>query len=150
MVNNEFHIIGIATSNYEDISNGTFVSHLLKVEVEKFGSKTGKSFELEVQVYGTNRAVNTKIEVLGRMLAINGYLDSYRSKDGNAKLKIVAQNVMLIDKSQTETKRVTGQAGTATVPQIVEEFDEPSQPKYEPYGEDSSDGISLPEDDLPF
>ena len=144
MVNNEFHIIGIATSNYQDISNGTFVSHLFKIEVEKFGSKAGKTFELEAQVYGTNKAVDTKKEILGRTIALNGYLDSYTTKEGSTIVKMVAQNVMVLDKPVAETKRVKA---TAVEPEVVPSVDDEDD---DIQSEDSLDGISIPDDDLPF
>lgn len=137
MVNNEFHVIGVATSNYQDISNGTYISHLLKVEVEKFGSKAGKSFELEIQIYGTNKSINTKQEVLGKQVAINGYLDSYLTKEGSRITKMVAQNVFVFGKHSDKGAEVVA--------------------KSEDHGFDNTgeapqpfDAADIPDDDLPF
>ena len=36
MVNNEFHLIGIAVSNYVSVGNDKFKVHSFRIEVEKF------------------------------------------------------------------------------------------------------------------
>ena len=105
MINNEFHIIGVATSNYQDIGNQRFSSYLLRVEVEKFNSKFGgKPFELEVQVYGTNKAVKTDEYVLGKLVAVNGYLDTYETEKGTLVVKCVAQNVYVLEQHERVVK----------------------------------------------
>lgn len=138
MVNNEFHIIGVATSNYQNIGNKDYKSYLLKVEVEKFGSKVGNSFEVEVQIYGTNKSVNVKEETLGRQVAVNGYVDSYLTKEGNRITKLVAQNVYVL--------------GVAEVGDVVEESDcaMPAREQDIQPSPSDLDGISIPDDDLPF
>lgn len=103
MINNEFHLIGTAISNYNDISNGKYVSHLLRLEIEKFGSKAGNSFEIEVQIYGTNKAVDTSIDILGEQVAVNGYVDSFATKEGTIITKLVAQNVYVLSKNKNNT-----------------------------------------------
>ena len=137
MVNNEFHVIGVATSNYQDISNGTYISHLLKVEVEKFGSKAGKSFELEIQIYGTNKSINTKQEVLGKQVAINGYLDSYLTKEGSRITKMVAQNVFVFGKTSDKGAEVVAKSDDHG-------FDNKGEAP-QPF-----DAAEIPDDDLPF
>ena len=105
MINNEFHVIGIATSNYQDIGNSRFSSFLLRIEVEKFNSKFGgKPFELEVQVYGTNKAVKTDVDVLGKLVAVNGYLDTYETEKGTLVIKCVAQNVYVLENNARKIK----------------------------------------------
>ena len=49
MLNNEFRIIGTALSDFEDISNKQYKSYLLRVEVEKNGSKIRENSTIEVQ-----------------------------------------------------------------------------------------------------
>ena len=142
MVNNEFHLIGIATTNFQEVGNGKFKSYLLRVEVEKMGSKKGQNFELEVQVYGTNSAVNKTQSVVGCQVAINGYIDSYVNKDNQMVSKIVAQNVMVLD-----AKPKFAEPEQAAEPELAsgvwEEIAEESEKLDEP-NEMSS------EDDLPF
>ena len=98
MVNNEFHIIGTALTNFEALHEGTYSSYLLRVEVEKMGSKKGNNFELTVQVYATNNAVDVKKSVVGQLIAVNGFLDSYVTEKGALLLKAVAQNVVVLSK----------------------------------------------------
>lgn len=144
MVNNEFHIIGIATSNYVNIGNDRFVSHLLRVEVEKFKTKgVAKSFELEIQVYGTNSAVDTSAEIIGHQVAINGYVDSYRTKDDTLIIKLVGQNVYVLD---SVAKPVIGNVAEAKNPSIVANAD-----KLVGLDESVANYIgSSGDDDLPF
>lgn len=93
MINNEFIVIGICTSNYQYIGNGKWKSYMLRIEVEKFSSKQGNSFEIEVQIYANNTAVDTSMEMIGRQVAVNGYLDSYETNEGKIFNKLVAQRV---------------------------------------------------------
>ena len=65
MINNEFHLIGVATSNYLDTSNGgNFHKYLFSVEVEVLGSKVGKTNRVDIEVYGTNRAVEISKNIM--------------------------------------------------------------------------------------
>ncbi len=98
MVNNEFHIIGTALTNFESISNDNYSSYLLRVEVEKMGSKIGNNFELVVQIYAANRAVDTNANVLGNLVAVNGYLDTFTTEKGSLLIKAIAQNVIVLNK----------------------------------------------------
>lgn len=93
MINNEFIVIGICTSNYQFIGNGRYKSYILRIEIEKFASKQGNTFELEVQIYSNNNAVDTSMEMIGRQVAVNGYLDSYETNEGKIINKLVAQRV---------------------------------------------------------
>jgi len=142
MVNNEFHIIGIATSNYEDVSTKTsnFKKWRFSVEIEKRGSKDGNTMFLNIDVYGTNRAINTNEEIIGRKIAVSGYLDSWLAKGADEPtMKVVAQSVMLLEEKK--------QDNMVTAP--VEE----EQPKTEIediVDEEVNDSLAVPDDDLPF
>lgn len=126
MVNNEFHLIGIATSNFNDIGNGKYKSYMLRLEIEKFGSKQGNSFEIEVQIYATNKAVDTNVEILGKSVAVNGYVDSFTTREGSVITKLVAQNVFVIDKKDTQDACVAGDHQEAkTEENVVDEDDLP-------------------------
>lgn len=150
MVNNEFHIIGIATSNFQQVGNGKFKSYLLRVELEKVGAKQGQTFELEVQVYGTNRSINTDKYVLGCQVAINGYIDSFVNKDNILVIKVVAQNLMVLDKKPSFAE----QEQSNEPPQEVDDsiWDDLAQNPAEPeeHFVDNSPFADLPDDDLPF
>ena len=111
MVNNEFHLIGIAVSNYVSVGNDKFKVHSFRIEVEKFGAKYGTAFEIEVVVYGTNRAIDTTREILGRQIAVNGYVDTFVTKEENhIFLKLVAQNILVIESK--ERKRFINPSAT--------------------------------------
>lgn len=98
MINNEFHLIGVAISNFEFIGNDSFKVHSFRIEIEKFGAKAGSTFEIEVIVYGTNRAIDVNQDILGRQVVVNGYLDTYITKEEKRLIpKIIAQNLLVIE-----------------------------------------------------
>ena len=134
MINNEFLLIGICTTNFQYIGNGKWKSYLLKLEVEKFASKKGNAFEVEVQVYGNNNAVDTKLEMLGKQVAVNGYIDSFQTNEGHVMVKLVAQRIYPLGEQQI---KISNDVDTGT----GEELDQEQLP----------DGnVELSEDDLPF
>ena len=51
MVNNEFHLIGIAVSNYVSVGNDKFKVHSFRIEVEKFGAKYIKTLNNKEKLY---------------------------------------------------------------------------------------------------
>ena len=147
MINNEFHLIGIATSNYQNIGNKRFKSCLLRVEVEKFGSKSGQSFELEVQIYGTNDAIDTDADILGEQIAINGYVDFYTTKEGATIVKLVAQRIYVLGHQKRKinpTPKSVEPVDTPTEEEEEETFDEIVDKLNE------SSGDTKFSDDLPF
>lgn len=155
MINNEFHCIGIATSNYTDIGNNRYKSYLLRVEIEKFGSKNGKNFEIEVQIYGTNEKVDTRVEVLGQQIAVNGYIDTYQTKEGTIIVKLVAQNVYVLG-NKVKRQEIKAVAADTTKKEL-RDFDsmldeiEKSQQNAEPDDDPELDEVSDDDDDeLPF
>lgn len=123
MINNEFHLIGVATSNYLDTSNGgNFHKYLFSVEVEVLGSKVGKTNRVDIEVYGTNRAVEISKNIMGKQVAVNGYIDSYYSeKTDKTFIKLVAQNVMVLDRSITTN--VVASTNTNVEPPLPKEAD---------------------------
>jgi hypothetical protein len=148
MVNNEFHLIGIATSNFQQVGTGNFKSYLLRLELEKVGSKKGQTFELEVQVYGTNRSIDVNKYVLGFQVAINGYIDSFVNKDNILVTKVVAQNLMVLDKKTSFAEQEQSQEPTQEVDTSV--WDELVKSSVEPEERNNSPVADLPDDDLPF
>lgn len=104
MINNEFNVIGIATSEYE---RDNWDNCTLKVEVEKMGSKEGNVFEVEVKVYGNNRMVDTQRLIMGEQVAVNGYIDYFVSKKGVPILRLVAQRVYVLGEQK---RRQLGQS----------------------------------------
>ena len=130
MVNNEFNLIGICTSNYQYIGNGKWKSYLLRIEIEKFSSKQGNSFEIEVQIYANNKVVDTSMEMLGRQVAINGYVDSYETNEGKIVVKLIAQRVYpLGDQKATFSEEVetNPDVETSEFPR-AEDFDDDDMP----------------------
>lgn len=107
MINNEFNIIGIATSEYE---RDNWDNCTLKVEVEKMGSKEGNVFEVEVKIYGNNRMVDTQRLIAGEQVAVNGYIDYFLSKKGVPIVRLVAQRVYVLGEQK---RRQLGQSAQA-------------------------------------
>ena len=131
MINNEFLLIGICTTNFQNIGNGKWKSYILRLEIEKFGSSKGNSFEIEVQVYGNNKAVDTKRELLGTQVAVNGYIDNYITNEGHVITKLVAQRIYPLGEQiaiARDAETVSGDVENAEIP----------------------DDIEITEDDLPF
>jgi len=120
MINNEFHIIGLCISDFEILSSKKFSYYSLRIEVEKYH---GSTFELEVVVYSSNKIVDVKKPMLGKQVAVNGYVDALKLDDGALKLKLVVQNIMELsrgNKISDETK-----AEVKTSPEIVDDDDLP-------------------------
>ena len=101
MINNNFSLIGYATSDFTNIGYKDLDIYSFSIEIEKLGSKVGNNFELEIQVYSTNNRINTSMKILGHQVCVNGYVDSYR-KDGNLYPKLVAQNVIILDRNPSK------------------------------------------------
>ena len=154
MINNEFHCIGIATSNYTDIGNNRYKSYLLRVEIEKFGSKNGKNFEIEVQIYGTNEKVDTRVEVLGQQIAVNGYIDTYQTKEGPIIVKLVAQNVYVLGNNvkRQEIKAFATDTNTKELDydKILNEIDKAEQNAESDDDQQNDEVSDDDDDDLPF
>lgn len=154
MINNEFHCIGIATSNYTDIGNNRYKSYLLRVEIEKFGSKNGKNFEIEVQIYGTNEKVDTRVEVLGQQIAVNGYIDTYQTKEGTIIVKLVAQNVYVLGNNvkRQEIKAFATDTNTKELDyeKILNEIDKAEQNAESDDDQQNDEVSDGDDDDLPF
>lgn len=133
MVNNEFHLIGTAVSNFVDISNGgAFAKYRLSVEVEVLGSKIGRANRVDIEVYGTNRAISITQKVLGKQVAVNGYIDTFTStKNDMVYTKLVAQNLMCFD-----------------TPVVVEAISSKNTEPPLPYDKQQADNFN--DDDLPF
>ena len=130
MVNNEFHLIGTAISNFNDIGNGKFKSYLLRLEIEKFGSKSGNTFTIEVQIYGTNKAIDTRTEILGKQVAVNGYIDAFITKEGSLITKLVAQNIYVVGKvvNARDMSVVAGDDHGEAQPQTEESYSDDDLP----------------------
>lgn len=109
MVNNEFHVIGTAVSNYESVTDiKGFSSYLLRIEIERLGSKKGSSFEMVVQIYSSNKVVDIQENVIGKIVAVNGYLDGYTTQNGSLLTKAVVQNVIVLNKKEYYNNAVAG------------------------------------------
>ena len=116
MINNEFTLIGVATSNYRNIGNGNFPVYVANIEIEKRGSKVGNTFNLEFRVYGTNRAIDVSEHIQGRQIALNGYIDRFVSSDGKRDLTyLVAQSVYILGKQKAEVHDYTETEPSGTI-----------------------------------
>ena len=135
MINNEFNLIGIVVGNYVKDPYGNYT---LRVEVEKMGSREGNVFDAEVKVYGTNRIVDTSRLLLGEQVAVNGYVDFFRSKKGVPVLRLVAQRVYVLGEQRKKIDRAKASYGPS--------------PENLDMSQDESEApiASLDEADLPF
>lgn len=99
MINNEFHLIGIAVSDFEKTitPDTNYEFHFFRLEVEKVGMRTGTTFEIDVLVYAANKKINITQKILGRQIAVNGFLDSYTNKQGLSYAKVIAQSILILD-----------------------------------------------------
>ena len=99
MVNNEFHLIGTAVTNFVNFSNlGGFAKYRLSVEIEVLGSKIGKVNRVDVEVYETNRAIQINQKLIGKQVAVNGYIDTFTNTKTNiVYTRLVAQNLLVLD-----------------------------------------------------
>jgi len=146
MVNNFVNVIGIAVTDFVDISNKRWQSHTFDIEVEKNGSKSGAVFTLPIQVYGSNTHIDTSKSILGRQVVVQGYLDSFQTKEGGHVVKLIAQSMYVLGKGEADERlEELEQVNSDNVPEDteIEEEDE------DMLG-DNLDSIDLPDDDLPF
>ncbi len=145
MVNNFVNVIGIAVTDFVDISNKRWQSHTFDIEVEKNGSKSGAVFTLPIQVYGSNTHIDTSKSILGRQVVVQGYLDSFQTKEGGHVVKLIAQSMYVLGKGEADERlEELEQVNSDDVPEDTEiEEDE------DMLG-DNLDSIDLPDDDLPF
>ena len=146
MVNNFVNVIGIAVTDFVDISNKRWQSHTFDIEVEKNGSKSGAVFTLPIQVYGSNTHIDTSKSILGRQVVVQGYLDSFQTKEGGHAVKLIAQSMYVLGKGEADERlEELEQVNSDDVPEDteIEEEDE------DMLG-DNLDSIDLPDDDLPF
>lgn len=102
MINNEFHLIGVAVSDFEKTiqAETNYEFHTFKLEVEKVGSKTGLTFEIDILVYAANKKIKTNQKILGRQIAVNGFLDAYNNNKGQSFAKVIAQSILILDGSR--------------------------------------------------
>lgn len=126
MINNEFHLIGTCVSNYEVLGTKKFKTYTFRVEVEKYN---GGVFEIEAVVYSSNHVINVDEPLIGKQIAINGFIDSFKDKTGAIRMKLVCQNILVLNKKQSFN----------------------SQPKVEePKEIEAEQNVVIDDDDLPF
>ena len=93
MLTNNFTLLGVAVSNFEDDAASTkFPKKTLQIEVEKKGKYAGQVQTHTIVVYGTNRSIDTTMELLGRSVLVNGLIDNY-----NGYMSLVAQDILVLD-----------------------------------------------------
>lgn len=102
MVNNDFRIIGTATTDFTESKNDkSFCVYYLVVEIEKLGSNVGSKATIKVKFYNTNKAVNFYSKIRGHLVAVSGYLDSFYDKEKHTyEIQVVGTNVFLLDNGQ--------------------------------------------------
>lgn len=140
MVNNFVNIIGIAVTDFQDIGNKRWSSYTFDLEVEKTGKNAGSVFTLPIQVYGSNTHIDTSKSILGRQIVVQGYLDSFTTKEGNHVVKMIAQSMYVLSSNEAEERlEEAEQVNSDEVPEDTSIGDE-----------DEENNIDIPDDDLPF
>ena len=86
------------------MNNKQYKSYLLRVEVEKNGSKIreNSTIELVVQIYASNKAINTRSSIIGKTICLNGYIDTYLTNEGKIIPKLIAQNIYVVDRDKND------------------------------------------------
>ena len=91
MLNNSFGLSGVAISDIKKVESD------LKVEQYEFNVEVdrakGKAFVFTCYFYQTNKFINPKWKIKGKLIAINGQLESYSSKNGVIYNRLSAQNI---------------------------------------------------------
>ena len=140
MVNNFVNIIGIAVTDFQDIGNKRWSSFTFDLEVEKTGKNAGSVFTLPIQVYGSNTHIDTSKPILGKQIVVQGYLDSFTTKEGNHVVKMIAQSMYILSSTEAEERlEETEQVNSDDIPEDTDLEDE-----------DESNDIDVTDDDLPF
>lgn len=98
MILNNFFVCGVAISNFTRLnsSNG-FTNYSIVVEVDN----KGKSSPVQVFFYGKAR-VNFDYNYLGKVVAIGGRCNSYRTSTGYATTLIGSRIATLADEPRTQ------------------------------------------------
>lgn len=97
MVNNEWHIIGMCVSDFEKFASKKYMCYTLHVEVEKYG---GNVATVEVRVFNTNQKIDCTRKMLGKTVAISGFVDTMKMDDGSLKMNLVASTLYEIAKGK--------------------------------------------------
>ena len=101
MINNEFHIIGTAITNFvETTQRNNHKTYNFRVEVEKMGSKRGETILLSFNVYSGNKNIDFDEDIEGCQVVVNGYLDSFVTEKGNILVNTVVQSVYVVSKKE--------------------------------------------------
>ncbi len=105
MINNEFHIIGVAVSNFE-LQQGSFPKYQLTVEVERSGKIAGAVNTFVIEFYQKNNAINFNNKMIGKTVVVGGYLDSFTyNQNQKPTVRLIGLNMLAID-NEIETAKV--------------------------------------------
>lgn len=120
MINNEFHIIGFATTDFIKSGSDSFRFFVLKVEVDCFGRNAGKTKTAIIQVLPTNKLIDVYQKVRGKQVIVEGYIDFY-TKDNENRNRCIAVNISVLgvgNKQDTITdyKEIQAQTNEDEIP----------------------------------
>ena len=83
---------------------------------------------------------STSKPILGRQIVVQGYLDSFTTKEGNHVVKMIAQSMYVLSSNEAEERlEESEQVNSDEVPEDTSIGDE-----------DEENNIDIPDDDLPF
>ena len=95
MINNEFHLIGYAISNFIKGGSQTFTYYTLKIEIDCYGKRSGQTKIAYVHVLPTNKVIDIYQQVRGKQVIVEGYIDFY-TKDNITNVRCVANNISVL------------------------------------------------------
>lgn len=136
MLNNEFTLIGVVISDFEQKGTEKYPKYEFKLEVEK--KFKGATAVYSITVLGNNKSVDTSKSLVGRKIIARGYVDSYKD----------FINLVLQDFEDC------GSGGSCSdIEAALQETPVVSEKEYSEFAEANGnldEDIDLPDDDLPF
>ena len=92
MINNEFRLIGVATSNLKLVQHKNVKTYSISVEVERPQKKD--TYELTVYFYDFNRLVDFSFDFKGKTVVVGGYIAHFSQRITT----LVGTNIIVINK----------------------------------------------------
>lgn len=126
MLNNTFTLIGTAISKYEKVENSKYEKWTLSVEVER--KNKVKVDVYKVVVLNWNKTIDVKNDLVGEVVIVNGYLDTF-----NDNVSLIAQDIYIVGSDLNYKSKVENKIAPNEID--LEEEDEEDE---------------IPDDELPF
>ncbi len=132
MLNNEFTLIGVVISDFEQKGTEKYPKYEFKLEVEK--KFKGATAVYSITVLGNNKSVDTSKSLVGRKIIARGYVDSYKD----------FINLVLQDFEDC------GSGDSYSDVEAALQVSEKEYSEFAEANENLDEDLDLPDDDLPF